>query len=319
MVRGRAGLSAAGASLRRLLGGPDLAEGDHTETVFLAGSGRSGTTWLSDLINHDSGYRQIFEPFHPQKVEDFRGFGSKQYLRPGDRREAFLEPARRAVTGELLRSRWTDRGGAPGAGRRLVKDIRANLLLGWLAENFPGMPIVLLMRHPCAVVSSRLALGWRDNLDETMAQRDLVEDHLLPVEGRILSARDPFERHLFLWCIDNHVPLRQFSPGGIHLCFYEKLLLDPEPELRRLFAFLGREFDDGILGKLERPSSTSRRWSRPSADGWRSRVAGEQVARAGEVLGLFGLDRVYGPGTMPDPAGALALMGAGTRGWRRPS
>ena len=312
-MRGHVGLSAAGASLRRLLGGPDLAEGDHTETVFLAGSGRSGTTWLSDLINHDSGYRQIFEPFHPGKVGDFRGFGSKQYLRPGDRREEFLEPARRALTGEL-RSGWTDRGGAPGSGRRLVKDIRANLLLGWLAENFPGMPIVLLMRHPCAVVSSRLALGWRDNLEEAMGQRELVEDHLLPIEGRIRSARDPFERHLFLWCIDNHVPLRQFSPGGVHLCFYENLLLDTEPELRRLFAFLGRDFDDGVLGKLERPSFTSRRGSRPSADGWRSRVAGEQVARAGEVLGLFGLDRVYGPGTMPDPAGALALMGAGTRG-----
>jgi hypothetical protein len=312
-VRGHAGLSAAGASLRRLLGGPDLAEGDHTGTIFLAGSGRSGTTWLSDLINHDSGYRQIFEPFHPRKVRDFRGFGSKQYLRPGDRREEFLEPARKAVTGGL-RGGWTDRGGAPGARRRLVKDIRANLLLGWLAENFPGMPIVLLMRHPCAVVSSRLALGWRDNLDEAIAQGDLVEDHLLPVEERIRSARDPFERHLFLWCIDNHVPLRQFSPGGIHLCFYENLLLDPDPELRRLFAFLGRDFDDGVLDKLERPSFTSRRGSRPTADGWRSRVDGEQVARAGEVLGLFGLDRIYGPGTMPDPAGALALMGAGTRG-----
>jgi hypothetical protein len=299
--------------LRRLLGGPDLAEGDHTQTVFLAGSGRSGTTWLSDLINHDSGYRQIFEPFHPKKVEDFRGFGSKQYLRPGDRREEFLGPARRAVTGGL-RSGWTDRGGAPGSRRRLIKDIRANLLLGWLAENFPGMPIVLLMRHPCAVVSSRLALGWRDNLDETMGQGDLVEDHLLPVEGRIRSARDPFERHLFLWCIDNHVPLRQFSSGGIHLCFYENLLLDPEPELRRLFAFLGRDFDEGVLDKLESPSFTSRRGSRPSAYGWRSRVGGGQVARAGDILGLFGLDRVYGPGTMPDPAGALALMGVGTRG-----
>jgi hypothetical protein len=311
-VRGHAGLSSAGASLRRLLGGPDLAEGDHTDTVFLAGSGRSGTTWLSDLINHDAGYRQIFEPFHPRKVRDFRGFGSKQYLRPGDRREEFLEPARKAVTGGL-RGGWTDRG-APGARRRLVKDIRANLLLAWLAENFPGMPIVLLMRHPCAVVSSRLALGWRDNLDETIAQGDLVEDHLLPVEGRIRSARDPFERHLFLWCIDNHVPLRQFSPGGIHLCFYENLLLDPAPELRRLFAFLGRDFDDGVLEGLERPSFTSRPGRRPSADGWRRRVDGEQVARAGEILGLFGLDRIYGPGTMPDPAGALALMGAGTRG-----
>jgi hypothetical protein len=43
-------------------------------------------------------------------------------------------------------------------------------------------------------------------------------------------------------------------------------------------------------------------------------VGGEQVTRAGEVLGLFGLDRVYGPGPLPDPAGALALMGTGTRG-----
>ena len=313
-MRGHVGLSAAGASLRRLLGGPGPEEGDHTTTVLLAGSGRSGTTWLGGLVNHDCAYRVVFEPFHPGKVEDFRAFRSKQYLRPEDRREEFLEPARKALAGRL-RSGWTDRGGAPAARRRLVKDIRANLLLGWLAENFPGMPIVLLMRHPCAVVSSRLALGWRDNLDETMAQRGLVEDHLLPVEGRIRDARDPFERHLFLWCIDNYVPLRQFSPGGIHLCFYESLLLDPEPELRRLFAFLGRPFDDGALRKLGRPSFTSRRGSRPSVDGWRDRVSGEQAAKAGEVLGLFGLDRIYGPGTLPDPTGALALMGAGTRGW----
>ena len=311
-MRGYVGLSAAGASLRRLLGGHDPAEGGHTETAFLAGSGRSGTTWLSGLVNHDSGYRVVFEPFHPGKVGEFRVFGSKQYLRPGDRRDEFLAPARRALTGGL-RSGWADWGGAPGPRGRLVKDIRANLLLGWLAENFPGMPIVLLMRHPCAVVCSRLALGWRDNLDETMAQGDLVEDHLLPIEGRIRSARDPFERHLFLWCIDNHVPLRQFSPGGIHLCFYENLLIDPEPELRRLFTFLGQDFDDRVLDKLERPSFTSSRGSRPSADGWRGRVNGEQVARAGEVLGLFELDRVYGQGTAPDPAGALALMGVGTR------
>ena len=312
---GHGSLTAAGAPLRRLLGGLDLAKGDHTKTVFLAGSGRSGTTWLSGLVNHDSGYRQVFEPFHPGKVGEFRGFGSKQYLRPGDRREEFLEPAREAVTGRL-RSRWTDRGGALVARRRLVKDIRANLLLGWLAENFPGMPIVLLMRHPCAVVSSRLALGWRDNLDETIAQRDLVEDHLLPVEDRIRAARDPFERHLFLWCIDNHVPLRQFSPGAIHLCFYENLVLDPEPELRRLFKFVGRDFDEAVLGKLGRPSFTSRRGERPSVDAWRGRVGGERLARTAEILGLFGLDGIYGPETMPDPAGALALMGAGARGWR---
>jgi hypothetical protein len=311
-VRGHGGLYAAGSSLRRLLGGLDLTAGDHTKTVFIAGSGRSGTTWLSGLVNHDAAYRQVFEPFHPGKVEEFRGFGSKQYLRPGDRREEFLAPARKAVTGQL-RGCWTDRGGALVARRRLVKDIRANLLLGWLAENFPGMPIVLLVRHPCAVVSSRLALGWGDNLDETVAQRDLVEDHLLPVEGHIRAARDPFERHLYLWCIDNLVPLRQFSPGAIHLCFYENLVLDPEAELRSLFAFVGREYDDRVLGRVGRPSPTSRPDGELSVHGWRDRVSAERLERTVEILDLFGLDAVYGRGTMPDPAGALALMGQGER------
>lgn len=311
-MRGRGGLPGIGAGPRRLLGGLylDTARGDHTKTVFLAGSGRSGTTWLSGLVNHGASYRQIFEPFHPGKVEDFRAFGSKQYLRPGDRRGEFLRPAQKALEGKL-RNGWTDRGGAYLARRRLVKDIRANLLLGWLAENFPGMPIVLLMRHPCAVVSSRLALGWRDNLDETMGQGDLVQDHLLPFEERIRAARDPFERHLFLWCIDNYVPLRQFPPGAIHVCFYEDLLLDPEPNLRRLFAFVGQDFDGAVLGKVRLSSPTSRRGSeRPSADGWRARVSREQSEVAREVLGLFGLDRIYGAEPLPDPDGLPALMDA---------
>ena len=311
-------MAPVGDRLGRLLGGlyVDLARGDHRRSVFLAGTGRSGTTWLSGLVNHDRRYRNVFEPFHPGKVEAFRGFRSKQYLRPTDRREEFLAPARRVLSGEI-RNSWMDRGGALVARRRLIKEVRANLLLGWMAENFPGMPIVLLMRHPGAVVSSRLALGWRDNLDETMGQEELIEDHLLPMRAEILAARDPFERHLFLWCIDNYVPLRQFPPGGLHLCFYENLILDPEPELRRLFAALGRNFDEKALHRINHPSSTSRRGASGdrAVDGWRRGVTGRRLERALEILGLFGLDRVYGEGPLPDPSGARDLMAAtGTRG-----
>ena len=307
----------AGDRLGRLLGGlrVDLARGDHRRTVFLAGTGRSGTTWLSGLVNHDRLYRNVFEPFHPGKVEALRGFRSKQYLRPGDRREEFLYPAQRVLSGEV-RNSWTDRGGAFLARRRLIKDIRANLLLGWMAASFPDMPIVLLMRHPGAVVSSRLALGWRDNLDETMEQEELVEDHLLPMEARISASRDPFERHLFLWCIDNYVPLKQFRPGGLHLCFYENLLADPEPELRRLFDFIGRDFDERVLRRIGRPSPTGRweRYGDHHAVGWGTRMTGRQRERASEILGLFGLDRVYGEGSAPDPSGAHALMSTGPLG-----
>jgi Sulfotransferase family len=296
----------------RLLGGlhVDLGEGDHKDSVFLAGSGRSGTTWLSGIIKRGGGYRYVFEPFNPGKVRAFRHFNTKQYLRPDDAREEFLGPARLALTG-ALRDPWTDRFNTRiFARRRLIKDIRANLLLAWMRANFPGMPMVLLLRHPCAVVASRLALGWRDNLDETMDQEELVEDFLLPVEDEIRAASDDFERHLFLWCIDNFVPLKQFGPGEIHLTFYENLLADPETELKSLFDSLGETLDEDVLDDLGRPSPLSRKDAPvPSLDGWRARVDTNQLKRAGEILKLFGLDRVYGEGSMPDPSGARALMG----------
>ena len=299
------------AALSRLLGGlhVDLGKGGHRDSVFLAGSGRSGTTWLSEIINHGGGYRYVFEPFNPGKVGAFGHFNSKQYLRPGDRREEFLEPARLALTG-ALRDPWTDRFNTRIlARRRLIKDIRANLLLAWMRANFPGMPIVLLLRHPCAVVASRLDLGWRDNLDETMEQEELVEDFLLPMKDEIGAADDDFERHLFLWCIDNYVPLKQFGREGIHLTFYENLLVHPEEELQSLFDFLGEDLDDIDFDKLRRPSPLSRKDAPfPSVDGWRARVGSNRLRRAGEILNLFGLDRVYGEGSMPDPSGARALM-----------
>jgi hypothetical protein len=305
-------LKPRGAPFSRLRGGfyVDLGKGDHRSSVFLAGSGRSGTTWLSQIINHRRVYRYVFEPFNPREVGTLGHFRTKQYLRPEDRREKFLEPARLVLTGGL-RDTWTDRlNGRIVARRRLIKDIRANLLLGWMRVNFPGVPIILLLRHPCAVVASRLDLGWKDNLSETMEQQELVEDFLLPMEAEIRAARGDFERHLFLWCIDNYVPLKQLGPEEVHLTFYENLLARPEEELRSLFVSLGEDFDDGIYRRLRRLSPLSRKNApAPSVEGWRTRVSSDQLERANEILRLFGLDHLYGEGPMPDPSGAYALMG----------
>lgn len=298
----------------RLLGSlyVDL-ERDYRRSVFLAGSGRSGTTWLSEVINYRNEYRYVFEPFYPDRVGICQSFRRKQYLRPDDEREEYLEPARTILSGGL-RNGWTDRFNRKHvARRRLIKDIRANLLLGWMQANFPGMPLILLLRHPCAVTDSRLKLGWQDILDDTMEQDDLVEDFLRPFEAEIRAARTPFERSVFLWCIENYVPLRQLEPGSIHVSFYELLCARPEDEVRRLFAFLGKDFDDEVFRGMKRPSSLSRRESavvlgeRP-VDSWTSAVSDDRRERAVEILSLFSLDRIYGEGPMPDPEGARELM-----------
>lgn len=286
---------------------------DYRNSIFLAGSGRSGTTWLSEILNHDNEYRYIFEPFYPDKVGLFKHFRRKQYLRPADRRKEFLEPAQRILSGNF-RNAWTDRFNRKLLPRRrLVKDIRANLLLGWLHSNFPGMPMILLLRHPCAVTASRLKLGWKDILDETMGQRELVEDHLSPFVDEIRGAETPFERSIFLWCIENYVPLQQPGRDDFHIIFYENLCTDPETEVRRLYESLGKTVEPGVYQQMKQPSHLSRRESavvtgtRP-VDSWAGSVDAVHTERAVEILELFGLDRIYGEDPMPRTNGFSVLV-----------
>jgi len=259
---------------------------DYRNTIFLAGSGRSGTTWVSDVINYRDEYRYVFEPFHPGKVKTCKGFRRKQYLRPEDRREEFLRPARIILSGALKNHYWAGHldsryiplwrvrknlrknkirdwayhlDGRFDTGRRLIKDVRANLMLGWLRANFPEMPIILLLRHPCAVAHSRMEHGWGPLLDHFLSQRELVEDFLEPFENEMRAARTDFDRHVFSWCVENYVPLTQLRRGEVHLVFYENLCEDPEGEVRRLFGFLNKYYDKDLLfEKIKKPSRLSR-------------------------------------------------------------
>jgi hypothetical protein len=291
---------------------------DYRNTIFLAGSPRSGTTWTSAIINYKNEYRYVFEPFHSRKVEICKAFEHRQYLRPQDRREEFLLPARTILSGEL-RSRWPDHLQRRFiSGRRLIKEVRANLMLGWIRANFPEMPIVFVLRHPCAVANSRTHLRrrWKPSLDDFLSQSELVEDFLEPFVEEMRSARTDFERHIFSWCVENYVPFKQLASGGIHLILYENLCEDPEGEVKRLFAFLGKGFDESLLQKMKKPSPFSRPGSailsgESLVDSWRKHVTDAQLQSAVEILGLFELDKIYSEEAMPDLSGALTLMGTG--------
>lgn len=314
---GRATVASRVGSLRRAAGrlaGPlhlDLG-GDHRDAVFVAGSGRSGTSWVAESVERCGGYRYVFEPFHPGKVPAARPFGYRRYLRPDDRRPSLLEPARRVLSGEV-RGLWTDRfNRSLVARRRLIKDIRANLFAGWLAANFPEMPVVFVLRHPGAVAHSRTRLGWRSRLEEFLAQPELVEDFLVPIAAEMRAARTEFERHVFACCIETRVPLAQLGGGRAYPVLYERLCERPE-ELRGLHGYLGLD-EEGSAAALRRPSALSRPGSAllcggSPVSGWREEVGGGQLRRAEEILALFGLDRVYDDSPVPDADAARRLLG----------
>lgn len=287
--------------------------GDHRDTVFVAGSGRGGTSWLSEVINHDRDYRYVFEPFNPAEVPLARPFGYRRYIRPGESHPDLWERARKVVSGGV-RGPWTDRFHRRFIARkRLIKDIRANLFLGWLARSFPEMPIVFILRHPCAVALSKTRLGWSSRLEEFLEQPELVRDFLSPVVEEMRAAPTEFERHVFAWCVETLVPLTHLEPGRAHLVFYENLCETPEAELRGISDYLGSGFRDVPIEALRMPSDLARSGSavlsgRDPARSWREELGEREIRRAVEILGYFGLDPIYGASPMPDAEAARRIL-----------
>jgi hypothetical protein len=276
-------------------------------TVLLAGSGRSGTTWLGQIINHGNAYRDVFEPLHPGRIERLRGWPAMRYL-AGD---AAAEDEGRVIRGLLageVRTAWTDAyNHKMVAKRRLIKAIRANLMLGWIKANHPQVTLLFAMRHPCAVAFSRLKLGWDTHLDELLDQPQLMRDHLEPHRDRIerIAFRgDAWQRHLAMWCIENLVPLRQLEPGDAHVLQYERFCESFESEADALFAYLGRPVPRGIDRARQQQSAHFRRDSAILRGGslihdWQSRVSTAQIDQALEMLRAFGLDHLYSERAMP--------------------
>ena len=315
--------------LRRELGSRfclDLGR-DHRSALFVAGSGRSGTSWLAELINHRNEYHYVFEPFHPLEADSqnpmepglpiCRVFGYHQYLRPEMADPRFLTPAAAVLAGKA-RSRWTEKFNQRLiARRRIVKDVKANLILKWLSANFPGMPIVFIIRHPCAVAASRKNLSWDVHwelvLDQVLKQTELVEDFMAPFVGLFKSASTYVEQQILMWCLDNYVPLRQFKRDEIHVAFYENLIAFPESEIPRLFAFLDKRIDSSVYDAMRKPSLLSD-WNSPVLAGarrthnWLSVLDRSEINRAMELLAAFGLDSVYSDDPFPNEAGLNQLM-----------
>ena len=272
----------------------------------MAGSARSGTTWVGDLLAEAARARVVFEPFNHERVPAFGSIDPFPYRRPGDDDPALAAFCSDVLAGKV-RGPWVDRKvNRLVSQRRVVKAVRANLALTWLADRFPEVPIVLVVRHPCAVVASRMALGWSPDpdIEALLAQPRLVADHLKPFADVIASATSEEARNAVVWCVHHLVPLRQYEPGRYHALFYESLCTEPASELPRLLAAVGGDLRTPAASRVERPSTTSRSDSAivtgdDRISSWRRSLDAAQIARVLEVVRGFGLDTLYDESPMP--------------------
>jgi hypothetical protein len=280
--------------------------GSRLHTVMLAGTARSGTTWLAEALASQQPCRVMFEPFNPRKVKAYARYHYFQYMRP-EASDEVLRAYCQSLFAGAVRHPWIDREMAVLRPRfRLVKDIRANLMLAWIHREFPEVPMLLVLRHPCAVVASRLRLGWATDTDiaSFRQQPALIADHL---EGRMKLvdlAQSDEEKHAVIWCISNLVPLAQFGSGGLATLHYEALCTRPLEELGRVATELGLPRPAPNDEFLRSPSMTTRPGSAIVAghdrvSSWTRILSARQVRKVLDVVDGFGLSHLYGESTMP--------------------
>ncbi len=299
--------------------------GEYEETVWLIGDGRSGTTWVSDLINHGRRYREMFEPFHPMAIDAMRFLRPHQYMRPDERHEQFEKVAADVFSGRFMHPRVDAASRAFFCRKLLIKDIFANLFAYWASRRFPELKIVLLIRNPFAVALSKSRKKdwlWVDDPMILLQQQALFEDYLQPFEDLIAETAgngDYILRQILIWSILHHVPLRQFGENRLHIVFYEEMFADPNRELSSLLAFLSDqeespavELDKRTIGRLSRFSGreSTLATGKSPVTSWKSELSSRQIDAGLTILHAFGLDGLYDENSMPCRSSLFDLQGA---------
>ena len=246
---------------------------------IVAGFGRSGTTWVQDVLAESNRLRAVFEPLHPYLLKS-AGLEPAGYHGAGDADpvlQAYLEKYffedywslwadHRIILPSLLpddRKPWSPqflRGVATKSrslaqnlhkywsqrkfDERVIKLVRANMLLSWLQHTFNAR-IVYIVRHPAAVVLSQMRApnAWYPKLAlaRLRADRAWMDAEGYRLAKLLESSLSDVEAHTLQWCIEVSTALRQAEESGIPVVFYEELIEYGRREWRRILAAVDLE------------------------------------------------------------------------------
>jgi hypothetical protein len=172
--------------------------------------------------------------------------------------EAYL---RKVFCGHLL-TRWSSNYASLmqliRARRFVVKLVRANRMMGWMQANFPDVRRIIMLRHPCAVVSSmrRARADWTDwTADDVL--RPLRRMFGMRAEALLCANSTQEELLAAAWAADTYAVVTETNPQDTLLLTYEEVLADPSSALHRIFEYLDEPVPAGAAAAVRRASETS--------------------------------------------------------------
>jgi len=267
--------------------------------IVICGLPRSGTTWLAEAIRDYMGAYLLWEPLDGLARHEYRmavKFDervplnevklSNQILQssinkfmsgcfvPLDstRREGYR---RDLLNLKLMRTLFTPN-------RVLIKLIRGNLLLGWLIKKY-DVKAVLLIRHPCAVVSSQMSMAWEGA--EKWGNRfiDVVTSEIpewLPVMKKLKTAEEVLA---FDWCLLNKIAAIEYDQKRCKVVFYEDLIENYRDTLLDIIHHFDDQFNINECQIHNKLSSTHQKDGDVGIVKWKNKLSKEQIERILDV------------------------------------
>ncbi len=274
-----------------------------SDTIIVAGSGRSGTTWLGDIIGSGPGFLSLFEPFDHRHVPDIDTSLLRLYIRATTKAHYLDDTIGKVLQGEIKNEWILSQNKRTLAWRILIKEIRMNLFLGYLKNRF-GNKIVFIIRHPCATVLSRLEQNWSTHLDHFLIQEDLMNDYLYPFENLINESKNDLEKHTIMWCVENLIPLKQLGIKQLIFCTYENLVINGIEEIHKIFKRVGLKFRNDIHRIFSKPSKLSnpqkaRVYDFNRLTYWKEKLYKNEIASILKIAEHFEID-IYTDDAMPN-------------------
>ena len=288
---------------------------DASRSLLLVGSGRSGTTWMAEILTEVLRCRLVYEPLRVQSVPWTSPVRPGHYIGPDeDGDPAVAEVLDRILTGRI-RSRFVDkynqvRLSRSASGERSTSYQPVALDRPSLSADAGGLPPApsgadRLVGDGPGLAGQAPAVPGAGIVDAGTA-RAFPGPHR---RGGRLARPIPSGRPAMV--SENYIPTEFLTAGHAHVVLYENMVDDPRGEVERLGIYLRHfrsahwDLQMGAVDKVATRPSRSRKRALDITPGpdrlgrWVEEVPPGQVEKALALVRGFGLDRIYGTSTRP--------------------
>ncbi len=281
--------------------------------IVIMGFGRSGTTWVSDIVSKSLGKIILFEPFHPAVFEYADYFCYRTVDTP--KWSEILKEHTKAAVSKKLKNRWLLRNHLNSPLEEISEDhldyvwsnvsvaglktIRQNFNIEWW-HNEMGARILFVIRHPLAVISSITQRSrffyefgwdfhWTHFLNRTLGDLEFAQKVKYIAQGC-----DLYEQKIaFMWSVTHIAALNSTNWLGIIPIYYEDLYSDPFGGASECLKLIGEEktihpsylFTPSMLTmKTAHPFLSAGSYQKLPKAFWKDRLKSQEINRINEVI-----------------------------------